>query len=308
MIRQKRLIPIVFIVQYVLLAYAWATEPIPVFVSIAPQAFFVQQIGKDRVDVRVLVNAGADPHTYEPKPQQMVALSKARLYFAVGIAFEKAKLEKITAMSPNLRVVYTDHGIMKLPMATHAHHNRDDQHGESWKVEKEPPGAAGNHQDNRDPHIWLSPPLVMLQARSILTALQALDPAHHSFYENNYRAFILDIVDLDAELRRTFDGLKGSAFIVFHPSWGTFAHTYGLKQIPIEIEGKRPKPAQLKELIEHARKANIKVVFVQPQFSSKSAAQIAKAINGRVVAVDPLAEDWATNLRRTAKEFKDAFR
>ena len=148
----------------------------------------------------------------------------------------------------------------------------------------------------------------MLQARSILTALQAVDPAHRSTYEANYRAFILDIVDLDAQLRAIFDGLKGSPFMVFHPSWGTFAHTYGLNQVPIEIEGKSPKPAQLKELIERARSNRIKVVFVQPQFSSKSAEQISRAIGGRVAVVDPLAQDWANNLRQVAEEFKNAFK
>jgi zinc transport system substrate-binding protein len=277
---------------YGLAAWGWAADRVPVFVSIAPQAYFVQQIGKELVDVQVLVEAGADPHTYEPKPQQMVALSKAALYFAIGIEFETAKLEKITAVNPRMQVVHMDHGILKLPMAVHDHDEVEDDH---------------DHQEGLDPHIWLSPPLVMLQARSILMALQAVDPVHRSAYETNYRAFILDIVDLDADLRGTFDGLQGSSFMVFHPSWGTFAHAYGLNQVPIEIEGKSPKPAQLKELIEHARANRIKVVFVQPQFSAKSAQQIAKAIDGRVVAVDPLARDWGANLRRAAEEFKNAF-
>ncbi len=277
-------------------ASGWAAERVPVFVSIAPQSYFVQQIGKELVDVHVLVEPGADPHTYEPKPQQMVALSKAVLYFAIGIEFETAKLAKITAVNPRMHVVHTDHGVMKLPMDAHGHHNMKDKREED------------HHQGSLDPHIWLSPPLVMLQARSILTALQAVDPAHRSTYEANYRAFILDVVDLDAQLRAIFDGLKGSPFMVFHPSWGTFAHTYGLNQVPIEIEGKSPKPAQLKELIERARSNRIKMVFVQPQFSSKSAEQISKAIGGRVAVVDPLAQDWANNLRRVAEEFKNAFK
>ncbi len=278
-----------------LVASGWAAEPVPVFVSIPPQSYFVQQIGKNLVDVHVLVEAGADPHTYEPKPQQMVALSKAVLYFAIGIEFETAKLAKITAVNPRMHVVHTDHGVMKLPIDAHGHHNMKDNRGED------------HHQGSLDPHIWLSPPQVMLQARSILTALQAVDPAHRSAYEANYRAFILEIVDLDDQLRATFDGLKGSPFMVFHPSWGTFAHTYGLKQVPIEIEGKSPKPAQLKDLIERARSNRIKVVFAQPQFSSKSAQQISKAIGGRVAVVDPLAQDWANNLRKVAEEFKHAF-
>ena len=289
---------------YIFAGPALAVDPLSVFVSISPQRYFVQQIGKDLVDVQVLVEPGADPHTYEPKPRQMAALSKAALYFAVGIEFETARLDKLAAINPHMRVVHTDHGIMKLPMERHSHHEESGGHMEDHGASE----ILDNDHEGRDPHIWLSPPLVMLQTRSILTALQAADPSHRSDYETNYRAFILEILELDAHLRYSFDGLDGASFMVFHPSWGTFAHTYGLNQVPIEIEGKSPKPAQLRELIEHARAEGIKVVFVQPQFSSKSADQIAKAIGGRVAVVDPMAEDWATNLRRAAEEFKHALK
>ncbi len=118
---------IVLTLIYGLAASGWAAERVPVFVSIAPQGYFVQQIGKDLVDVQVLVEPGADPHTYEPKPQQMVALSKAVLYFAIGIEFETAKLAKITAVNPRMQVVHTDHGIMKLAMDAHGRHHANDK-------------------------------------------------------------------------------------------------------------------------------------------------------------------------------------
>ena len=86
------------------------------------------------------------------------------------------------------------------------------------------------------------------------------------------------------------------------------AQAYGLKQIPIEIEGKKPKPAQLQKLIEHARERRIKVIFVQPQFSVKSAQTVAKAIGGQVVFADPLALNWEDNLRKLAAKFKAALR
>ena len=96
--------------------------------------------------------------------------------------------------------------------------------------------------------------------------------------------------------------------MVFHPSWGYFAQAYRLKQVPVQIEGRDPKPAQLKELIEHAREKNIKVIFVQPQFSAKSAKLVAKEINGEVALVDPLAENWSANLREVANKFKSALK
>ena len=96
--------------------------------------------------------------------------------------------------------------------------------------------------------------------------------------------------------------------MVFHPSWGYFAQTYGLEQIPIEIEGKSPKPSQLKTLIEQAKKNRIRVIFAQPQISSKNANLIAKEIGGEVILINPLAENWFMNLRQVAAKFKTALR
>ncbi|MGB5748073.1 MAG: zinc ABC transporter substrate-binding protein [Desulfobacterales bacterium] len=265
---------------------------VAVFVSIAPQKYFVQQICKEFADIQVMVPSGASPATYEPKPRQMAAISKTRIYFSIGVPFEKAWLKKIAAANPDMAVVPTDRGIIKQPIAVYHHH----------EDEKQP------EHGTLDPHIWLSPPLVMIQARTILKALQETDPIHRSVYENNYRAFMSQLSDLDAEIRTIFSGRSGQQFMVFHPSWGYFAHAYGIKQVPIEIEGKESKPAQLRALIEHAREDGIKFVFVQPQFSARSAKLIAREISGQVVFADPLAEDWAGNLRAVARKFETALR
>jgi zinc transport system substrate-binding protein len=261
-----------------------ASPKMSVYVSILPQKFFVRQICKELADIQVMVPPGASPATYEPKPRQMAAISKTRIYFSIGVPFEKAWLKKIAAINPDMVVVSTDRGIKKIPMTVDHHHG------------------------TLDPHIWLSPPLVILQARTILKALQEADPAHRAVYEINYRAFISQLSDLDVELRGTFSGRSGQRFMVFHPSWGYFAHTYGLTQVAIEIEGKAPKPAQLRELIERARKDGIKFVFVQPQFSARSAKLIAREIGGQVVFADPLAEDWTENLQSVARKFDAALR
>jgi zinc transport system substrate-binding protein len=109
-------------------------------------------------------------------------------------------------------------------------------------------------------------------------------------------------------LKKTFAGQKGLQFMVFHPAWGYFAHAYGLKQVPIEIEGKDPKPAQLQKLIQHARENGIKVVFVQPQFSTESAELVAREIGGQVAFANPLAENWMANLRQVADKFQAALK
>ena len=277
---------------------AIATGPVPVFVSIVPQKFFVEKIGGKFVHVSVMVEPGASPATYEPKPKQMVALSKARIYYAIGVPFETPWIEKIISANPDMLLVRTQDGVERPPMKTSLPHQAEKDHKE-----------ADHHQGTADPHIWLSPPLVMIQARNILNGLTATDPGHRAAYEANYKAFIMEIVDLDAEIRGIFAEAGNShEFMVFHPSWGCFAHGYGLEQVPIEIEGKSPKPAELQGLIRYARKRGIKVIFVQPQFSSTNARVIATAIQGRVAFADPLALNWADNLRQVAAKFKTALR
>lgn len=287
-----------------------AADKIPIFVSIVPQKYFVQQICKDFADIQVMVQPGASPATYEPKPKQMADLSVAKLYFAIGVPFESAWLEKIKAANPKMEVVHTDRDIEKLAMAAHHDHEDDgDQHTE----EAHHDGDEHHREDHYghgglDPHIWLAPPLVKSQARTVLETLTRIDPAHRSVYEANFQAFATRIDQLDTDLKRTFEDKKGLAFMVFHPSWGYFAHAYGLKQVPIEIEGKAPKPAQLQALIAHAKDHGVRVIFVQPQFSTKSAQVVAREIGAQVVFADPLAEEWMANLREVADRFKAALK
>ena len=289
------LVPILFPAQ---IGFA---QPIKVFVSILPQKYFVEKIGGDLVDASVMVQPGASPATYEPKPRQMVALAKSRVYFAIGVPFEATWLEKIAATNSRLHVVHTEAGIERMPMKPdHLHAGRRRQ------VEIE---QGNDHHGVKDPHIWLSPPLVMQQARTIFRTLASLDPVNLASYENNYKKFIMELVELDLELRKVFERrVEHHDFMVFHPSWGYFARSYGLRQVPLEIEGKKPKPEELKDLVQYANEIGARVIFVQPQFSQQAARTIAQSIGGQIVVVDPLALDWANNLREVASEFKEALR
>ncbi|MCF8095586.1 MAG: zinc ABC transporter substrate-binding protein [Desulfobacteraceae bacterium] len=264
-------------------------EQLNVFVSILPQKHFVEQIAGDRVNVNVMVAPGSHPATYEPAARRMAALSECDLYFAIGVPFEKAWMEKIRSANPNMRIVYTDAWIKKQPIGRHSHESRS-------------PGSD-------DPHIWLSPPLVMLQARHIVRALTEADPQNKDFYESGYREFISKTAALDKKLRELFPPNKSTPeFLVFHPSWGYFADAYGLKQIAVETDGKSPKPAEIKQLITHARKRKIRAVLVQPKISARTAEMIAREIDGKTLPADPLAENWRENLLEVAKQIRRAAR
>lgn len=284
------------LIALLLLTTARAAAAIRVFVSIAPQKYFIQKIGADLAQTHIMVAAGASPATYEPSPRQMAALSKARVYFAIGVPFEKRWLKKIAAANPSMRVVHTDQGINKIPMQILHQHDAAKN------------GPKIRTRGSLDPHIWLAPRLVKLQAGHILNALLKIDPSRRVLYETNHGQFIRELEALDREIQEDLAEKKGLRFMVFHPAWGYFAQAYGLEQIPIELEGKAPKPAQLKALIKHAKQKEIRVIFVQPQFSSKSAAVVAKAIGAKVVFLDPLAADWVENLRTAAKVIRSVLK
>ena len=264
-------------------------RPIQALVSVLPQQYFVERIGGEHVAVQVMVEPGQSPHTYEPKPEQLVALSQSSVYFGIGVSFEDAWLERIAAANPGMLLVDTAAGIERRHIEAHDHGDDDDDHEEDHEGE------------NLDPHIWLSPRLVKIQARHMADALAELDPEHAQEYRDNLAAFEAEIDALDAEIRQQLAGLTSAKFLVFHPSWGYFAGEYGLEQVAIEVGGQEPSAAELAQLIALAREEGIRVVFAQPEFSTRSAEVIAEEIGGRVLLINPLALDWAENLREVAR-------
>jgi zinc transport system substrate-binding protein len=149
-----------------------------------------------------------------------------------------------------------------------------------------------------DPHIWLSPGLVKIQAATICDALIEADPAHADEYRTNLAAFQADLDRLHDNIAAAFAPLASRTMLVFHPAWGYFAREFGLVQLPIEIEGKEPGPRDLAAVIDIARNAGVRVIFVQPSSTQTSARAVADAIGGIVTPIDPLAEDYFGNLLR----------
>ncbi|MDR2100371.1 MAG: zinc ABC transporter substrate-binding protein [Campylobacteraceae bacterium] len=295
----------VFICLGALALYAKPT----VMVSISPQQYMVEKIAGESVDIAVMVSANANHETYEPKPSQMKLLAKSDIYFAVGLPFEKAWLERFAAASPKMIMVDTAKGIEKIELSEH-HHHGDNEHEtdhhehESHEHEGHKAHEHDNHEhadhDGFDPHIWLDPILVKIQSKNIVDALSAKYPQNAAFYAKNYENFAKELDKLDAELSKKLSALKNRSFFVFHPSWGYFAKRYGLEQIFVEIEGQEPKAAQLIEILKKAKAKKIKILLVEPQVSEKNAKITADEIGAKLVKIDPMKKDLNKNLNELA--------
>lgn len=256
-------------------------------VSILPEQTFVKAIGGDKVNVSLMVLPGNSPHTYEPKPSQMKDVAKADLYFAIGVEFENVWLSKFKNLNNTMKVIDLTHNIQMLKMQAHEEH---DEHGHQEHDENK------EHKGN-DPHIWTSPENVKIIAENIYEALAKADPANESYYKQNYNKFISLIAETDRKIKSILSNRpKGTKFMVFHPSWGYFAEAYGLKQLPVELEGKSPKPKELINLIKEAREEQISAIFTQPEFSDSIAKVMANELHIEVIKVSPLAPNWSENL------------
>jgi zinc transport system substrate-binding protein len=272
------------------------SERIRVAVSVPPQGDFVERIGGDRVQVDVMIPPGYSHVDYPLTPRQIMALSRARLYVAVGhpaFEFERVQLLPFLKTLPGLQVVDMSQGMPLL--AGDGEGADEDGHGHSG-------GAAG------DPHVWVAPATVAVAGRNIAAALERIDPDHAADYRANLARFEADVAALDREIGAELGPFRGSRFMVYHPTWGYFAHQYGLQQVAIEGEGKEPSARRLIQLIDEARRVGVKVVFVQRGFPRKSAQVIADAVGGSVVIADPQERDWLGNLRRVTRALSEALR
>jgi len=283
-------------------------DGLTVSVSILPQKYFVERIGGDRVSVNVMVGPGDSPHDYEPKPSQMTSLSESDVYFSIGVEFEDAWMDRISSANSEMLIVDLTQEINLIPMQAHHHHDEadhEDHDHEEEHADEDHADEDSDHAENLDPHIWLSPANGAVMAEKITETLSAIDPDHTATYQNNLDALLADISQLQEETRTALADLDTRLFIVFHPAWGYFAQEFDLQQIPVEVAGNEPSASELAELIGEAQEENISVIFAQPEFSTRSAEYIASELNGKVVLISPLAEDWLENLRAVSKTFAE---
>ena len=249
-----------------------------VFVSVLPQKAIVQALAGDALDVETMVGKGFNPEIYQPSPRQIARLSRAAVYVRAGMPFEQSWLPRFRNANPSMTVLDMRQGLDLIR----------DQDQES------------------DPHIWTDPQLVKQHARLLAAELAKQFPGLEGQLEAGYQALANKLDALDGELQERLAPVKGKTFLVYHPAWSYFARRYHLRQLAVEAHGKEPNSRSLAALIDKARKAGIHRIIVQPQHSSATAKVLARALDAKLVEVDPLDEDIFASLRRLARVLTEA--
>ncbi|MCK9271307.1 MAG: membrane protein insertion efficiency factor YidD, partial [Bacteroidales bacterium] len=262
-----------------------------VLVSILPQKYFVDQIAGNLLQTQVLIPPGTSPHVYDPAPRQMAGIAKADIYFYNGaLSFEKNLLGEITANFPALKTIALSKGITLLDGSEHHHHGDGHIHG----------------HEGTDPHIWLSPKNVKLMAKTIYETLAAFYPEDSARFRGNFERFLSETEKTDRAIAEELQAMPDRSFMIFHPSLTYFANYYNLHQIPIEMQGKEPSPAQMLQSIKQAKAAGLHTIFIQVEFDRTNAELIAREIDGSIVQIDPLAYNWPENMLTIARALSES--
>lgn len=266
---------------------AFCKEPRQIIVvSIPMQQEFVQKIAGGKYKVLPLIQSGINPHDFEPKFSDVANLNSALAYFGIGIEFEKIWLPRFKAQNKTMEIYDNSLGIAKIH-SSHSHTKNDKDFD-----------AEG------DTHIWLSTQNAKQIASNIYKALQALDPK--ADYAKGYQSLITEIDQTDTQLKQILSALEEhQKFVVFHPMLGYFAKDYHLEEIAIEIEGKSPKMQEMIQVIQIIKENQLKIIFAQPEFSTKAAEFIAKESGAQLGFFSPLKTPWSENLLNFAQTLRD---
>lgn len=250
----------------------WAS-PLSVYVTLPPMAEALEAVGGTEVSVGVLLPAGVSPETYQPDARTVAALGRAELLLTIGAPFEQTLLPRLKETFHSLTVV---DGTREMAFRTF------------------PDGG-------RDPHVWLSATNLSRFAENACDALCAARPEHADAFRANLARYRASLEELNARNRELLSSLSGSAVLVYHPAFGYFLGEYGITQLSIEEEGKEPSPRELLQTIRKARELRVPAIFVQPQFSPRTAKVLADELKCRVVPLDPLPENASRGLREMAE-------
>lgn len=225
-------------------------------------------IAGDKVDISVLLTAGQNPHSYQPAPMDMVAVSEADLILVNGFGLEDFLDDLLSGTDTQAEVIVVSEGITPLMMDGHL----DDDHGSEDSLD----AVMG-----QDPHVWFDPNNVLIWAENITSALVEQDPENKAFYQANFDVYRGQLLELDVWIRKQIEIIPEDQreLVTDHSTLGYFSQEYGLIQIgaviPALTTEAETSGMELAELIDAIRDHLTKAIFVGVDFDANLAQRVA---------------------------------
>lgn len=248
-------------------------EPIKALVSVLPQKQMLESIGKEYVEVEVLVPPSKSPEIYEPNIQQMKHIQNAEVFFGVGMPLESTWLKKFHSINPKLK-----------------YYNLAESHAHTLDSKSRDSKHSSTHAHN--PHIWLSLKDSQAQVAFIAKILSTLQPTHKDFFNAQSAQLTKELEQIYIQAQNLFTKHTTKSFLVYHPAFGDFARDFDLEELSIEKDGKEAKGRDLSQLITQIKQRQIKALFIQPQYSKSRIQSLANELKLEILTLDPLKSQW----------------
>lgn len=245
------------------------SKKIIVYTSIFPIYDFTKNIGKDKIELKMMVPPTAEPHGWEPTAKLITELEKADIFIYNGAGMEPW-VEKLVGSISNkeLVIVEASKGIELL---------NSDQ-------------SAGHEGEGYDPHVWLDPTNAVVQANNIKSALVSLDQNNNDFYETNYQKYVKELLSLDQEISNEINKLKAKELVVTHAAFGYFANRYGLRQIAVKglTPQEEPSAAKLAEIAKLLNEKNLKYIYLETLTEHRLSEVLARETGAKTAVLNPI--------------------
>ena len=244
--------------------------------SVRPIGFITEAIASGVIDTDILLPDGASPHTYSLKPSDLIKIKNADLIIWVGEDMETFMPTVLKNIDHQKQIELMDVGEIKNLLRIN--HEEDTHHNMH---------ADDEHHGEYDEHIWLSPTIAKIIAKSIHDKLLDLYPNKAAILDLNLDKFITNLSETEQNIAKKLINVQNRGYFVFHDAYGYFESYFGLKNLgsftinPAVQPGVQKVYAIQKELAEHQAVC----VFREPQFSP---AIIKKIVNGTDVRIGEL--------------------
>jgi manganese/iron transport system substrate-binding protein len=242
----------------------------------------VGQVGGDVIELTVLLPVGADPHSFQPTPQDVVKVAEADVVFVSGLGLEGFLDNLLSNAGGDTRVVSASDGIA--PRETH--HDADEDHSDEVADDPghadETVGGEEHEHVGGDPHVWVDPNNVMLWTKNIVRALKELDPANAAVYEANGAAYLIALQELDDWIKGQVESVPEAdrKIVTDHLLFSYFVERYGFEQVGAIVPGyssmAAPSAQAVAALTDAIKELDVKAVFVGNTVNSDLAERIAE--------------------------------
>ena len=249
-----------------------AQHKLTVVTTLFPLYDFARAVAGDKAEIRLLLPPGVEPHSFEPKPEDMVRVSRADLVVYTNEFMEPWAVKMLTTLATKPVVVDASKGITLL------------EAGPEGQAEHE----TGQH-GGVDPHIWLDFANAQLMVQNIADGLVAKDPANKDFYLANARAYQTELKKLDADYQAGLANCGTRKFLHGgHFAFGYLAKRYGLSYRSAQAinPDSEPTPAKIAELIREMRSNGLKYVYCEELLSPATAEMIARETGATVLLLN----------------------